>query len=169
MLCEVPSDFKGIAQAIQENRYSEEDLKMFVHEAVDHLHLAPSPQSCKTDYGYIAVGDISSESCFVVMVFVQWLVQYMCKHLLQLMTAEALTLHRKCVFVWFVQSVWWTSDDNFPSCRQIPLWCLNTYLRHQSHFCLKNLIEKNLSVLRTHPKSVQLISCSISHLTLLYL
>ena len=95
MLCDFPSDFKGIAQAIDENNYDEEDLINFVREAVDHLYLAPPPDMCKTEYGYDAVGGISSESCFVVMVFVQWLVQYMCKHLLQLMTAEALTLHRK--------------------------------------------------------------------------
>ena len=88
-------DFKGVAWAILENRHSRERLISFVRDAVNHLHLAPAPEACKTEYGYSAVKDISEDSCVVVMVMVQWLVLYMSKRLLQLMTAEALTLSRK--------------------------------------------------------------------------
>jgi len=91
----LPSDFKGIAQAILDNRHSREQLVSFVRDAVNHLHLAPAPERCKTEFGYSAVKDITEESCVVVMVMVQWLVLYMSKRLLQLMTAEALTLSRK--------------------------------------------------------------------------
>ena len=94
-LSSLPSDFKGIAQAILDNRHSREQLVSFVRDAVNHLHLAPVPKTCKTDYGYSTVKDITEESSVVVMVMVQWLVLYMSKRLLQLMTAEALTLSRK--------------------------------------------------------------------------
>ena len=94
-LSSLPSDFKGIAQAILDNRHSRERLVSFVRDAVNHLHLAPAPETCKTDFGYSTVKDITEESCVVVMVMVQWLVLYMSKRLLQLMTAEALTLSRK--------------------------------------------------------------------------
>jgi hypothetical protein len=131
LLGKARSSLQGVARAIQENKYSDSDLRDFVKETLQHLHNPSGPDLFKTPYGYAQIRGISSESCFVVMVFVQWLVQYMCKHLLQLMTAEALTLHRK----------------------QIPLWCLNTYLRHQSHFCLKNLIERNLGILQSRPQA----------------
>ena len=94
-LSNFPSDFKGVAQAILENRHSREQLISYVHDAVNLLHLAPSPEACKTEYGYLPLKEISDDSCVVVMVMVQWLVLYMSKRLLQLMTAEALTLSRK--------------------------------------------------------------------------
>ena len=94
-LSSLPSDFKGIAQAILDNHHSRERLVCFVRDAVNHLHLAPAPETCKTEYGYSTVKDITEESCVVVMVMVQWLVLYMSKRLLQLMTAEALILSRK--------------------------------------------------------------------------
>ena len=43
-LSNLPSDFKGVAQAILENRHSKERLISFVRDAVNHLHLAPSPR-----------------------------------------------------------------------------------------------------------------------------
>ena len=94
-LSNLDCDFKGVAQAILQNWHSEKQIISFVRDAVNHLHLAPAPEACKTEYGYSTVKDISENSCVVVMVMVQWLVLYMSKRLLQLMTAEALTLSRK--------------------------------------------------------------------------
>ena len=94
-LSSLPSDVKGVALAILENRHSREQLVSFVRSAVHHLHLAPPPEACKTDLGYSSLKDNSEETCVVVMVMVQWLVLYMSKRLLQLMKVEALTLFRK--------------------------------------------------------------------------
>ena len=85
-LCRHSSDHQEIAQAIVENTYSSKDLRVFVCDAVNHLHFAPAPESYK---------DITQESSMVITVMVQWLVMYMSKRLLQLMTAEALMLSRK--------------------------------------------------------------------------
>lgn len=94
-LSNLPSDFQSIAQDILENSHSSKHLIAFVHDAVNHLHLAPAPESYKTGYKYSSMKDIMQESCVVVIVMVQWLVLYMSKRLLQLMTAEALMLSRK--------------------------------------------------------------------------
>ena len=85
-LCGHSSDHQEIAQAILDNTYSSEDLRVFVCDAVNHLHFGPTLESCK---------DIAQESSMVITVMVQWLVLYMSKRLLQLMTAEALMLSRK--------------------------------------------------------------------------
>ena len=85
-LCRHSSDHQEIAQAILENTFSSENLRACVCDAVNHLHFAPALESCK---------DITQESSMVITVMVQWLVMYMSKRLLQLMTAEALILSRK--------------------------------------------------------------------------
>ena len=64
------------------------------------------------------------------MVTVQWLAVYMCKRLLQLMTAEALTLAR----------------------RRLPRWCVDCYLSYQNHFSLKDLIDSSLQSLKDPTK-----------------
>ena len=84
---------QGIAQAFLENHHSSEDLIAFVCDAVNYLHLAPAPGSYKTDYS--SLKDVTQESRMVIAVMVQWLVLYMSKRLMQLMTAEALMLCRK--------------------------------------------------------------------------
>ena len=92
-LSSLTSNFKGIAQAIRDNYHSREQLVSFVRDAVNHLHLYPTPETSKTEYGHM--NKITKDSYVVVTVMVQWLVLYMSKRLLQLMTAEALTLSRK--------------------------------------------------------------------------
>ena len=94
-LSSLPSDFQSIAQDILENSHSSKHLIAFVHDAVNRLHLAPAPESYKIGYKYSSSNDILQESCLVVTVMVQWMVLYMSKRLLQLMTAEALMLSRK--------------------------------------------------------------------------
>ena len=55
--------------------------------------------------------------------FVQWLVRYLCKEVMQLMTPEALVLHE----------------------RQIPASYIHNYLTYQKHFSLKDLIQQQLN------------------------
>ena len=54
---------------------------------------------------------------------VQWLVRHFCKRLMQLMTPEALVLHK----------------------RQIPASYIHNYLTFQKHFSLKDLIQQQLN------------------------
>ena len=56
----------------------------------------------------------------VITVLQQWLVIYLCKRLLQLMTPEALVTN----------------------CKMLPIHYKDHYLNHQSHFSLKNVINK---------------------------
>ena len=53
---------------------------------------------------------------------VQWLVRYLCKEVMQVMTPEALVLHE----------------------RQIPASYIHNYLTYQKHFSLKDLIQQQL-------------------------
>lgn len=68
---------------------------------------------------------VSPEVCLVVAVLEQWLVRYLCKRLTQLMTCEALILHR----------------------RQIPSSYIVNYLACQAHFSLRDLLGRYHSVL----------------------
>ena len=62
---------------------------------------------------------VTSEIQFVIALLQQWLVMYLCKKLLQLMTPEALLNNHK----------------------KIPTHYISTYLSQQTHFSLKRLIE----------------------------
>ena len=54
---------------------------------------------------------------------VQWLVRYLCKEVMQLMTPEALVLHE----------------------RQIPASYIHNYLTYQKHFSLMDLIQQQIN------------------------
>ena len=62
---------------------------------------------------------ITPETHFLIKLLQQWLVMYLCKKLMQLMTPEALLTNHK----------------------KIPTHYISTYLVHQSHFSLRQLIE----------------------------
>lgn len=64
--------------------------------------------------------EISGSTQLVVTVLQQWLIMYLCKRLMQLMTPEALVTNHK----------------------KIPSHYICHYLHCQNHFNLKNLIEK---------------------------
>lgn len=59
------------------------------------------------------------------IVFLQWLIRHLCKRLMQLMTTEALT------------TVY----------HSLPHSYTETYLKHQSHFNLQALVERQLQVM----------------------
>lgn len=70
--------------------------------------------------------DLSINACMVISVFLQWLVRHICKRLMQLMTTEALTTRYKT----------------------LPHHYTETYLKHQSHFNLQILIDRQLQVMQ---------------------
>ena len=66
------------------------------------------------------ITQLSPEGCLVVTLFQQWLIRYLCKRLMQLMTSEAFILYRNV----------------------IPSSYLENYISFQAHFSLKELILK---------------------------
>ncbi len=70
--------------------------------------------------------DLSINACMIISVFLQWLVRHICKRLMQLMTTEALTTRYKA----------------------LPHHYTESYLKHQSHFNLQALIDKQLQVMQ---------------------
>ena len=82
-----------------------------VVEAMQVLHTAPGSE------GEVEEG-LSTEGGMVVSLLQQWLIRHLCKSLMELMTTEALTLHRK----------------------KIPASYIDNYLTYQQHFSLKEFI-----------------------------
>ena len=94
-----------------------------VNEALQVLHTAPDPN----EEGVASQHEMSQEACLVVSVLQQWLIRYLCKTLMQLMTPEAICLHRK----------------------KIPASLIDNYLTHHQHFSLKKLLEHHLLPLQS--------------------
>lgn len=69
--------------------------------------------------------EIYNDVCLVISLMAQWLVCYLCKRLLQLLTPEALIFHLN----------------------QIPKCYIQSYLQLQEHFSLKNLVAKQFKKL----------------------
>lgn len=98
----------------------ENEAMASVDEALQVLYCFPGPGE--------NLGSISAytDSCLVISVLQQWLVRYLCKRLMQLMTPEALAIHH----------------------HHIPTsYCVN-YLLHQVHFSLKELIWNQLQLMQ---------------------
>ena len=114
LVCSDP-EFQGLLQNI-----TPQGVVWGVADAMQKLHEAPSPQG-----GNVPNVGLSSEGCMMVALGVQWLVRHLCKRLMQLMTPEALTVHRMKM------------DSSY----------LVNYLKHHSHFSLKVLIRDRLAAL----------------------
>lgn len=98
---------------------SKQDILKVVPEALAGLyHTTLSGKSTTR-------ADLSINACMIISVFLQWLVRHITKRLIQLMTVEAVTRHYKT----------------------LPLAYTEAYLKHQSHFHLKTLVEKQLQVM----------------------
>ena len=108
-------EFKGLLQTL-----TPQGVGLAVAEAMQKLHDAPPPQGNNPNVG------LSPEGCAMVAMAVQWLVRHLCKRLMQLMTPEALTIHRMGI------------SSSY----------LVNYLRHQSHFSLKTLVSDRLNALK---------------------
>lgn len=85
-----------------------------VDEALHVLFHGPHPNNMD------ALIAIYEDACLVISLMVQWLVSYLCKRLMQLLTPEAFIVHLS----------------------QIPKYYRESYLQLQEHFSLKNLVEK---------------------------
>lgn len=96
-----------------------------VSEAMGVLHSAPGPREGEEEGGTRV--ELSAEGCLVVALLQQWLVRHLCKRLMQLMTPEALVVHRG----------------------KIPSSYLANYLAFHAHFSLKDLVGKYSSALET--------------------
>jgi len=100
---------------------------------------AASPDIDSDDYETLGASD---EICMVTTLMTQWLVRFMCKKLLQLMTPEALILKRK-----YVKGVIIMKHTYILCYRSIPLSYLETYLNFQNHFSIKELITEKFQML----------------------
>ncbi len=80
-----------------------------VKDALDLLHYAKT----------LDVPSTSANACMVISMLTHWLVRYLCKRVMQLMTSEALCMHH----------------------RRIPASFIQSYLNHQHHFSLRELLE----------------------------
>lgn len=89
-------------------------------EAMKVLHTAPGPK----DYNQ-QIEELSPNGCLVVSLLEQWLIRYFCKRLMQLMTSEAIILHRKKLRSSYIAN----------------------YLKFQTHFSLKDLIKNHHELL----------------------
>ena len=96
-----------------------------INEAMHVLHTASSPND-----NSVRLREMSQEACLVVSILQQWLIRHFCKNLMQLMTPEAICLHR----------------------RKIPSSLIDNYLTNQQHFSLKKLIEHHLLALESRQK-----------------
>ena len=91
-----------------------------VDEALHVLFHGPHPNNKD------ALIAIYEDACLVISLMVQWLVSYLCKRLMQLLTPEALIVHLY----------------------QIPKYLVQHYLQLQDHFSLKNLVTKQFQKLK---------------------
>ena len=114
MVLEDP-EFAGVIPKIKQ-----ETLPALVDEALHVLHCGPEPTDKDTPF------DIYTDALMVIAVLMQWLVGYLCTHLMQLMTPEALAVH----------------------CSSIPTAYIQKYLKVQQHFSLKDLVDNQLKQLQ---------------------
>ena len=139
LLANAGSKFSKAAKALED--YSLSEISQWVSEAMQLAYEgAPPPDINCEDYGKLGASD---EVCMVITLITQWLVRFMCKKLMQLMTPEALILKRKyvkhviCLYYTMVYSLF----------RSIPRSYLETYLKFQSHFSIKDLIAEKIQML----------------------
>lgn len=101
-----------------------QEVASAVAEAVQKLHEARAPQ------GNNITINVSPEACMMVEIAIQWLIMHLCKRLVQLMTPEALVIHRNKISSSYV----------------------NSYVDFQSHFSLKSWVHHHVTALRSATK-----------------
>ena len=93
-----------------------------VDEALHVLFHGPHPEEKDAPI------EICVDACLVISLLLQWLVRYLCRRLIQLLTPEALAVHL----------------------RKIPIVYVQSYLKLQEHFNLKNLVAKQIEKLENN-------------------
>ena len=101
---------------------NQENVSALIDEALHILHHGPEPNNTERPF------EIYTDALMVIAVLTQWIVNYLCKQLMQLMTPEALAVH----------------------CEQIPTVYLENYLKFQEHFSLKELVERQFYQLKVN-------------------
>ena len=99
--------FKGLMQDMTHNTAA-----LAIPEAINVLCKVVAPD--QEEYM-----DITPQGCLVIALLQQWLVRFLTKRLMQLMTPEAVILHRN----------------------KIPFSYLKNYLNFHTHFSLSNLVK----------------------------
>ena len=100
LLAKAGSKFDGIAEMLES--CEPEAISQWVDEALDLLYDGPTPpnidvteyDNCEEEVAIKTLG-ASNGACMVTALIAQWLVRFMCKKLMQLMTPEAAILKRK--------------------------------------------------------------------------
>ena len=86
--------FNGVTEKLNNSDYK--TISRWVAEALELLYTGPAPPK---DDIYDDMLGASDEACMVTALLAQWLVRFMCKKLMQLMTPEAIILKWKYVIV----------------------------------------------------------------------
>lgn len=103
LLTNTGSNFNGIVENLK--NYDATTVSIWVIEALNLIYLGEGPPNANTtdcsgqsridkSCGFKTLG-ASDEACLVTAVVVQWIVRFMCKKLMQLMTPESAILNRK--------------------------------------------------------------------------
>ncbi len=117
---ELAADAKHVVGIVQEvphfmdiiSKLQPQDIPPLLDEALHVLHRSPGPDDRDSP------ADVYTDSCMVFSLLLQWLISYMSRRLLQLMTPEAFIVNS----------------------RHIPIPYREMYLQFQEHFSVKELI-----------------------------
>lgn len=101
LLATTGSRFNGIVKILESCNPAE--IFQWIVESLDLIYTPKDPSETNND----DVGDYeplgaSDEACMVIAVIAQWIVRFMCKKLMQLMTPEAAILKRKYILVFLL-------------------------------------------------------------------
>ena len=113
------SEFAGQVLRMSTESSSTETIYTAATEALEALYTIRSIDEVQKE--------VSPNACLMISVMTQWLIRYLCKRLMQLMTSEALCVHH----------------------RRIPTSYIQAYLNHQHHFSLKALLESQTRILES--------------------
>ena len=105
LLAKAGSEFSGVAETLES--CDDNKISQWITEAMELIYTGDAPpdidivdyDTCDDDDDVSDIKTLgaSDGACMVTAVIAQWLVRYMCKKLMQLMTPEAAILKRKYV------------------------------------------------------------------------
>ena len=103
LLATTGSEFGGVASKLDNSDLH--TILEWIIEALDLLYLQEEAPNIKYfdsgDGSRVQTLSASNGACMVIALITQWLVRFMCKKLMQLMTPEALILKRKYVYNYY--------------------------------------------------------------------
>ena len=102
LLAKAGSEFSGVAERLENCDIN--TISQWIGEAMDLIYTGDAPpdidlvdyDTCD-DEDFVSIKTLGATdgACMVTAVIAQWLVRFMCKKLMQLMTPEAVILKRK--------------------------------------------------------------------------